>query len=91
LTKNVPIGKADGKLFCKYLDARNLEILPRNPPVPMNSNDLIMSSLFSCQKLLADVHNINSKVLIQFIVINVEPINFMVVFITLLFRIKSCK
>jgi hypothetical protein len=42
-TKNVPKGNAEGKLFWTNLDARNLEMLPRNPPVPMSSNVLIIS------------------------------------------------
>ncbi len=42
LTKKVPKGKAEGKLFCMKRDARNLEILPRNPPVPINNNVLII-------------------------------------------------
>ena len=40
LTKNVPNGNAEGKLFCKKRDVRNLEILPRNPPEPTSNNVL---------------------------------------------------
>jgi hypothetical protein len=43
-TKKVPKGNADGKLFCINRDAMNLGILPRNPPVPISSNVLIISS-----------------------------------------------
>jgi hypothetical protein len=43
-TKKVPKGKADGKLFCIKRDAKNLDTLPRNPPVPINSNVLIITS-----------------------------------------------
>ena len=43
-TKKVPNGNAEGKLFCKNLDARNLEILPKNPPEPIRSSDLIISN-----------------------------------------------
>jgi hypothetical protein len=32
-------------LFCIKRDARNLEILPRNPPVPINNNVLIILNL----------------------------------------------
>jgi hypothetical protein len=68
LTKNVPIGNADGKLFCRYFEARNLEMLPRNPPVPINSNDFIISILTEIiQALSADAQNLNPKVLIQLI------------------------
>jgi hypothetical protein len=41
-TKKVPKGKAEGKLFCIIRDVRNLDTLPRNPPVPINSNVLII-------------------------------------------------
>jgi hypothetical protein len=44
-TKKVPKGKAEGKLFCIKRDARNLETLPRNPPVPINNKVLIISDL----------------------------------------------
>lgn len=43
LTKKVPKGKDDEILFCRKRDARNLQMLPRNPPVPINNNVLIIS------------------------------------------------
>ena len=46
-TKKVPKGKAEGKLFCIKRDARNLEMLPRNPPVPISSNVLIITSRYA--------------------------------------------
>ena len=42
-TKNVPKGKADGKLSCINRDARNRDTLPKNPPVPISNNVLIMA------------------------------------------------
>lgn len=41
-TKKVPKGKAEGKLFCTSFEARNLEILPMNPPVPTSKIVFIM-------------------------------------------------
>ena len=40
----VPNGNADGKLFCIKRDVMNLEMLPRNPPVPISNNVLIIIS-----------------------------------------------
>ena len=54
LTKKVPKGNADGKLFCIYLEARNLDMLPRNPPVPTSNSVLIIMS----RKGLTKVTNI---------------------------------
>ena len=39
-----PEGNAEGKLFCIKRDARNLDTLPRNPPVPTSSNVFIIRS-----------------------------------------------
>jgi hypothetical protein len=43
-TRKVPKGNAEGKMFCIKRDARNLEMLPRNPPVPISSNVFIITS-----------------------------------------------
>ncbi len=45
LTKNVPKGKAEGMLSCINFEARYLETLPRNPPVPMSNSVLIIEEL----------------------------------------------
>ena len=42
-TKKVPKGKVDGKLFCKKREARNWEMLPRNPPDPIIKSVFIIS------------------------------------------------
>jgi len=44
LTKKVPKGNAEGKLFCIKRDARNRDTLPKNPPVPISNNVLIIIS-----------------------------------------------
>ena len=43
-TKKVPKGNAAGKLFCINREARNLDMLPRNPPVPTRNRVLIIIS-----------------------------------------------
>jgi hypothetical protein len=42
LTKKVPKGKAEGKLFCIKREARNLITLPINPPEPTRKSVLII-------------------------------------------------
>jgi hypothetical protein len=41
-TTKVPKGNADGKLFCKKREVRNLDMLPRNPPEPISNKVLII-------------------------------------------------
>lgn len=64
-TKKVPNGNAEGKLFCINRDARNLEMLPRNPPVPISSNVLIINAeipKIAVIKFYHNTHKVHSKV-----------------------------
>jgi hypothetical protein len=65
-TTKVPKGKADGKLFCKKREVRNLEILPRNPPEPISNNVLIISNRMTL-KMKQSTKQSNTKISISLV------------------------
>lgn len=55
LTIKVPKGNTVDKLFCMNLEARNLEILPRKPPVPIINKVRIISQFSVIFSKIANV------------------------------------